>query len=69
MVQGAAFTVISPGLGVLSPVSDMKFAPAMSAAEETRQQSFSTTDRSARHKTLAVSVIGDQDSAQTEITS
>src|SRR5271166_2011029 len=60
MVQGAALAMVAAGFAVRTSIGDMQLAAAMPAAQQTRQQCLAAADRPARHKTLAVSVIGDQ---------
>src|SRR5271166_5118040 len=60
MVQGAALAMVAAGFAVRTSIGDMQLAAAMPAAQQTRQQGLAAADRPARHKTLAVSVIGDQ---------
>ena len=60
VVQEAALAVIPACFAVRAPIGDMQLPTAMSAAQETGQQRLAAADRSTRHETFAVGVVGDQ---------
>src|ERR1700748_1473455 len=60
MVDVSALAVIATGFAVRAPVSDVKLTPAMTAAQQAREQRLAASNGASRHHALAGGIIGNQ---------
>ena len=60
MVDVSPLAVIATGVAMRAAVGDVKFTPAMAAAQKTRQQGFAASNGASRHHALAGGIIGNQ---------